>query len=252
MPDVPRRAAAGGEVRPLRLRARNLRTYPDLDLTFADGLTGILGELRDAPEGASSNGSGKSTLLEAVDIALFGRRSLAGYLTRGGDVDELMIELSFEHAGETYRIRRTFSAKGRGKTSVDLEQEVDDRWMPLTLASARETDALLVDIIGLSKETFRDSSYLRQGDGGYADPDRDARQRKEWLVEAVLGRDPVWPRLADQAKQRRKTAQQRLERITGETEQLQQLAGDVTAAEYEAKQAETELAGAIGRVEIAE
>jgi hypothetical protein len=80
-------------VKPIRLRARNLRTFPTLDITFEQGLTGILGELRDAPEGADSNGAGKSTLLEAIDIALFGRRSLAGYLTRGGDVDELMIEL---------------------------------------------------------------------------------------------------------------------------------------------------------------
>lgn len=222
-------------MKPLRLRARNLRTFPEIDLPLDEGLIGILGELRDAPEGASSNGSGKSTILEAIDIALFGRRSLAGYLTRGGDVDELMIELTFEHGVLDYRVRRTYPAKGRGKTSVDLEvshdtphHSGDDHgpgWEPLTRASARETDQLICDIIGLSQTTFRDSSYLRQGDGGYADPDRDPKQRKELLVEAVLGRDPVWPRLADTARARRKATETQLERHRGETERLTETAG---------------------------
>jgi hypothetical protein len=103
-----------------------------------------------------------------------------------------MIELEFEHAEQVYRVRRTFSARGRGKTSVDLEQVLETRtenghglnlseavarsWIPLTRASAKETDAFLCDLLGLSKETFRDSSYLRQGDGGYADPDRDPKR----------------------------------------------------------------------------
>jgi DNA repair protein SbcC/Rad50 len=243
-------------VRPLRLRARNLRTFPELDLEFRDGLIGILGELRDSPEGSSSNGAGKSTLLEAIDIALFGRRSLAGYLTRGGDVDELMVELTFEHGGETYRVRRTFSAKGRGKTSVDLERSdsiaMDGSWEPLTRASAKETDEFLVELIGLSKETFRDSAYLRQGDGGYADPGRDPRQRKQLLVEAVLGRDPVWPRLAELAKGRRKLAEQQLERVHGEAESLRVLAGGATAAEYEARQADEQVVAAAANLSTAE
>lgn len=222
-------------MRPLRLRARNFRTFPDLDLRLEAGVVGILGELRDAPEGADSNGAGKSSILEAIDIALFGRRSLAGYLTRGGDVDELLVELTFDHAGSQYRVRRTYSAKGRGKTSVDLERagaatpedgvEYPGRtpivYEPLTRSSAKETDALLCDLIGLSKETFRDSCYLRQGDGGYADPGRDPKQRKELLVEAVLGRDPIWPRLLEAAHDRRREAERELDRFAGERQQLE-------------------------------
>ena len=114
-------------MRPLRLRATNFRTYPELDITFGDGLLGVLGEIRDAPEGSSSNGSGKSSILEAIDIALFGRRSLASYLTRGADTETMMVELTFEHAGETYRVRRTYSSRGRGKTTVDLEAQLEQR-----------------------------------------------------------------------------------------------------------------------------
>lgn len=239
-------------MRPLRLRARNLRTFPDLDISFESGLVGILGELRDAPGGADSNGAGKSTLLEAIDIALFGRRSLAGYLTRGGDADELMVELTFSHAESMYRVRRTYSARGRGKTGVDLEQDVDDRWVPLTLAATKETDELIRNIVGLSRETFRDSVYLRQGDGGYADPDRDPRQRKELLVEAVLGRDPVWPRLADLAKQRRKAAEVQLERIAGERDALSDTLSGRGDAELQAAEAARTVAEAVAAVTAAE
>jgi exonuclease SbcC len=249
-------------MRPIRLRARNLRTYPELDIEFTRGVVGILGEIRDAPEGSDSNGSGKSTLLEAVDIALFGRRSLAGYLTRGGDVDELMIELTFEHGNELYRVRRAYSARGRGKTVVDLERCVwaddeirhatESQWEPLTRASSKETDVLVVDLLGLSKETFRDSAYLRQGDGGYADPERDPRQRKQLLVEAVLGRDPIWPRLQEAAKARRKQAEAQLERTRGEVESLGELAGHATAAEYEHAQAGERVVTASAAVSEAE
>lgn len=226
-------------MRPLRLRARNLRTYPDLDLEFGDGLIGILGELRDAPEGASSNGSGKSTILEALDIALFGRRSLAGYLTRGGDVDELMVELTFSARVGTYRARRTYSAKGRGKTSVDFERRDDatEEWIPLTQATAKETDDLICAVTGLSRDTFRDSSYMRQGDGGYADPDRSPSQRLQLLMESVLGRDPVWPKLAEVAKQRRKQAEAQLERVRGERESLRDLADQAQPAQVAARHA---------------
>lgn len=251
-------------MRPLRLRARNLRTYPKLDIRFGSGVVGILGELRDAPEGADSNGSGKSTILEAIDIALFGRRSLAGYLTRGGDVDELMVELIFEHGGSEYRVRRTYSAKGRGQTKVDLERAATEEpgveytfraptvYEPLTQASTRETDELLQQILGLSRDTFRDSSYLRQGDGGYADPDRDPRQRKELLVEAVLGRDPIWPRLLDLARARRKDEETQVERLTGEVESLRAQTANADALRGELRDAKGLVAAATAGLETTE
>jgi DNA repair exonuclease SbcCD ATPase subunit len=260
-------------MRPLRLRARNFRTFPTLDLEFGSGVIGILGELRDAPEGADSNGAGKSSILEAVDIVLFGRRSLAGYLTRGGDADEVMVELVFSHNAATYRVRRTYSPKGRGVTKVDLErmavaQEEDGvdyamrapmTFETLTQATGRETDALLQDIIGLSQQTFRDSAYLRQGDGGYADPDRDPKQRKELLVEAVLGRDPVWPKLAETARLRRRQGENDTALLTADLARLQEIAAgkdvceqDVAASAVIVRDATERLADAENKYRAAE
>jgi len=114
---------ARSEVKPLRLKASGFRTFADLDLTFTDGLVGILGEIRDGGA-TSSNGAGKSSILEAIEIALFGRRSLAGFLTRGGDVDTLTIELEFEHQGQRYRVRRSLK---RGRTAkCDFERWVTE------------------------------------------------------------------------------------------------------------------------------
>ncbi len=49
-----------------RLQLSNFRQYIDLDLTFDDGITAIIG----------ANGSGKSTLLEAICWALYGTEAL--------------------------------------------------------------------------------------------------------------------------------------------------------------------------------
>lgn len=248
---------------PLRLRAENFRTFGSLDIEFERGLIGILGELRDAPAGADSNGAGKSSILEAIDIALFGRRSLAGFLTRGGASTEMMLELTFEHAGDTYRVRRTFSAKGRGKTLVDLERlDLADlydapeapslAWTPMTCESAKATDALVCQTIGLSRDTFRNSSYLRQGDGSYADPARDPKQRKDLLSEAVLGADPVWPKLQTLAHDGRRTAELELQRFAGEADQARTVVaakGDVELDRVETAAAETEAVAELATAE---
>ena len=212
-------------MKPLRLRASGFRTFADLDLSFQDGLVGILGELRDAPGGASSNGAGKSSILEAIDIALFGRRSLAGFLTRGGDVDTLTIELEFSHAGDVYRVRRSYK---RGKSAkVDFEQydqvAMDGSYETLSRETTKQTDAAIIEVLNLTRATFRDSGYLRQGGGSYADPARDPKERLDLLVEAALGRDPVWPKVLDAARAARKAAEGSLERLAGETAAAREL-----------------------------
>jgi DNA repair exonuclease SbcCD ATPase subunit len=250
-------------MKPLRLRALNFRTFPELDLAFGDGLIGILGELRDAPAGADSNGAGKSSVLEAIDICLFGRRSLARFLTRGGDVDELMLELTFEHGHELYRVRRQFSARGRGKTTVDFERPVvrdfadewpnnPSSWESLTLETTKQTDLAIIEAIGLTRATFRDSGYLRQGGGSYADPSRDPKERLELLVEAALGRDPVWPTVQEAAKAARREAQAQLERLAGETLAARELIAtrpDVETAHAELLAAEQSATMALGLAE---
>lgn len=186
---------------PIRARAAGYRSYSDIEFDFPIGCTAIVGP----------NGSGKSSLLELVPLALFGSptRSLADYLNV--DRNELLIELVFEHAGDLYRVRRMYSAKGRGKTTLDLERALfstrngytDDAWTPMTRETAAATQALIEQTIGLSRETFLASAHLSQGDG-----DRFAAaapaERKRVLAEILnLG---LWDRLRDRARDDLKVA----------------------------------------------
>lgn len=167
-----------------RVRAERYRSYDELDVAIPDGALAICG----------ANGAGKSSLVELIPLALFGPpgRSLAPYLSDDEHDAPLVIAVEFEHAGDEFRVRRTYSPRGRGQTKVDLEQRVDATWMPLTAETAAATQDVLQSILGLSRETFCASAYLSQGDSA-AFTEASPRDRKAILAE-VLGLG-VWEEL---------------------------------------------------------
>jgi energy-coupling factor transporter ATP-binding protein EcfA2 len=175
-------------VNPLRLHVRNYRCFELLDLQLPDGCVAILGH----------NGEGKSSIAESIEVALFGEcrtgRLPAQLARAAGPDDELLVELELEHVGALYRIRRTYSARGRGKTTLDFEQfegeptngdgehvEELGGFVPLTRGSAKETQELIEQTLGLNRETFRASAFLAQGDGA-AFTDAAPRDRKRILA----------------------------------------------------------------------
>jgi DNA repair exonuclease SbcCD ATPase subunit len=101
-------------VNPRHLTATNYRTFPDLDIALPDGCVAVTGP----------NGAGKSSILNLVDIALFADRGELPPLLTSGE-ERLELQLEFEHAGELYRVRRTYNAAGRGKTTLDFEKWED-------------------------------------------------------------------------------------------------------------------------------
>lgn len=159
--------AGAGDFDPIRLRATSYRDYADLDLLLPEGSAAIVGE----------NGAGKSSLLEAIELALFaGRGELAQWLTVGGSSTELMLELTFRQGDAIYRVRRSYSDRGGGKTTLDLEREhaIDSlatadaplAWEPLTLGTVKETDARLLEILGFGRNTFRAGAFCQQDEAG--------------------------------------------------------------------------------------
>ncbi len=209
---------------PRRVHATNFRTYETLDLEIPYGCTAILGQ----------NGAGKSSIVQLLDLALFGAqgRSLADYLTVGCD-EPLEIGCEFEHAGALYRVRRSYSPRGRGTSKVDFErweehyvqvQGVGDMdpdeypaqaWMPLTRETAKATDELIEQTLGLSRDTFRASAFLAQGDGA-AFCEAQPRDRKAILAD-ILGLD-VYDRLGERARSDRRSVESELQRIAGALE----------------------------------
>jgi hypothetical protein len=108
--DLPATAAgASGAFNPTHLRLRNLGSFADLDLALPEGLVAIIG----------ANGAGKSTLVGAIDLALFGKEGKSWEPYVRDFCDEMMVELTFERGGETFRVRRGFA---RGKATCDFER----------------------------------------------------------------------------------------------------------------------------------
>jgi DNA repair protein SbcC/Rad50 len=219
-------------VNPLRLTLRNVRTFADLDLDLPEGRIAILGQ----------NGAGKSTLATAVDWALFGPdgRSFAGYLSQGGESTEMVLELAFEHGGREYAVRRTYSSRGNGKTTLDLQVLEGDFMKPLTRETVKQTQEHLEALLGLNRATFRASSMLVQGDGA-AFTEALPRDRKQILAR-ILGLERWDGYLADAREQ-----------IRNIEIQITNLNGRLGDSEQEIEQrAETELAIKINRETIAD
>src|SRR5574341_1417799 len=70
-------------------------------------------------------------------------------------------------------------------------------WEPLTRESSRETQAAIEQLLGLTRQTFRASAFLAQGQGA-AFTEAEPRERKALLAE-VLGLD-LWDRLLERAR----------------------------------------------------
>jgi exonuclease SbcC len=228
-------------VNPTALHLQNFRCYESLDLVLPDGCVAVLGD----------NGCGKSSLMIALDAALFGpvSRSLADLHARGADGD-LLVELEFEHAGDGYRVRRTYSPRGRGKTTCDLEQLVDGTWTSLTRGSVKETDQLICETIGLNRTTFYASSFLAQGRGGRDFADAEPSARKKVLAD-VLGLDR-YVRLQERARQDIRAFTADLQTLDGRTQAARDLVDSKQAVVAERSlvvETETEVADTIADLE---
>lgn len=174
-------------LKPITVRARNYRSFPELDFAFPTGLVAFVGD----------NGCGKSSTVNLVDVCLYAGRGELADLIRTGE-DAMEISLVFESAGSTYRVRR--SLKRGGSQKVDLEArlfESPEQWEPISLANAEETNRRIVEIIGLSRATFRASVFLRQRDRS-SFTDCGAAARKHTLIE-IIGLEE-WERLLEAAK----------------------------------------------------
>lgn len=220
---------------PLRIRARNYRTFETLDIAIPEGVAAIIGE----------NGAGKSSVVNAIDLALFGPegRSWSPYLTQGREDARLELELIFEHGDRAYRVRRGYIATGKGKTTLDLEVALPGDahsfdWRPLTRETIDATQTLLEEILGLSRETFRASAFLAQGDGA-AFTEAKPAARKE-ILGNVLGLRR-FERLRDLVRRDVKAATSEIDRLNGELQRAERELDERGVTELVRSQAEKAL-----------
>lgn len=164
---------------PLRIELKNFRAveYADIDLS-AVSLAAIAGR----------NGAGKSS-----SFTLAPRFSLFGDVIDGVALDDLVrkgaqemaVVFEFEHQGDRYRVIRTRSTKGKGKSTLELHLRVGDKWESKSAEKIPDTEAVIRDLLNLDDETFTASSMILQGQAN-AFTGATAGRRKE-ILSQILG-----------------------------------------------------------------
>ena len=143
---------------------------------------------------SGKNGHGKSALLDAITWALWGQARKSGNNTKAdlgilklGQTD-VMVIFDFTFNKETYRVKRVFSTKyGRPKAHLDFGtyNTKTDYFTPLTDKTIRKTQDCIHRTIGLTYESFVNSSFLRQGQSNEFSK-KSPKDRKEVLA-TILG-----------------------------------------------------------------
>jgi exonuclease SbcC len=165
-------------MKPLRIEIHDFGaiTYTVIDLSNVT-LAAICGP----------NGAGKSTAFTIAPMfALFGTTKSG---TRADDMvrtgtKEAGVTFDFDHQGDTWRVIRTRSTKGSGKTTLELQLKSGELWTSESGASIAETQKKIIDLLNLDAETFSASSMILQGKANEF-TSRPAGQRKAILAQIL-------------------------------------------------------------------
>ncbi len=158
-----------------RIYLRNYRVFEDeLELLLPPGLVGVYGP----------NGAGKSTLLESILWTLWGKaRTGKEEVTSSGTHGECVAEMTFEHEGHVYLVRRTIAGVN---ATVRAEAHCDGLAMA---EGVRDTGRYVHSVLGMDDGAFRASVFAEQKQLDAFSSQSPADRRK--LVLALLGVTPL-------------------------------------------------------------
>lgn len=128
------------------LSLQNFKRYASFEMTFEEGLCGILGR----------NGSGKSTIFEAVFFALYGEYKNKELLKTSGAEGNVKVELCFNINEKEYTIIREF--RGRVMTAYAMLKYGDET----TTTGAKEVTIAINKLLGMGKEAFLHTVFASQ------------------------------------------------------------------------------------------
>ena len=138
------------------------------------------------------NGHGKSALLDAITWAIWGqaRKSSGNAKADAGLIhlgqNHMMVILEFEVNGNEYRIRREYvQTKSKPFTSLDFGiKQLDGKLIALTDKTIKETQEKIEKTLGISYESFINSTFLRQGQSNEFSK-KLPKERKEILAQIL-------------------------------------------------------------------
>jgi exonuclease SbcC len=198
-----------------RIYLRNFRVFEDeLDLELPPGLVGIFGP----------NGSGKSTLLESIVWTLWGKaRTSKEEIRSAGVGGECVTELTFEHEGHLYVVRRSISG---ANSMVRAQAQCDGLIMS---EGVRDTARYVHSVLGVDDAAFRASVFAEQKQLAAFSDQTPAERRK--LVLQLLGITPLDAARDAARKDAKSTADQHqhLRRVLPDLDVLQVVVDDAEA-----------------------
>ena len=191
------------------------------------------------------NGAGKSTIWDAIIYALYGTTRASG---RDSDsvvslgFDQCSVVYEFDLNGALWRASRT---RQRGKRTTALLEVYDEEslsgWTARSDGSVRNTDRAIVELLGMSADTFLATVMVGQGDADRF-TSSDPAQRKHVLHE-VLGLD-VFTLWNKRAKEHLDEVRGDLNGLRGKAEPLMERVAGLDDVESAVADAEAKAAAA--------
>jgi len=197
-----------------------------------DPITLIVGIKND--NGKQSNGSGKSAIFDAITWALYEKSRASGSSSTGiddivrGGTDSCEVEFHFLLSDNVYRVIRSRDKKRR-KSDVTFQIKGAKKWQSVSGDSKKETNAHIVQHLGLDFDVFVNSVLLGQHEAS-AFADMTSSERKD--VVAKILQLSHYDTYSMQAKGRL----QDLDNKTIESDMFIRTHGDVEKNKIEAEQ----------------
>lgn len=203
---------------PVKLNLRNFLSYrdnvPTLDFTGLH-VACLCGD----------NGHGKSALLDAITWCLWGqaRGQVQDDLVSYG-ADEARVELEFTARDGRYRVirvrRRGSGRRRQGVSDLQLVSLTDDGEVVQVVSgnSIRETQARVVQLVGMDYNTFINSAFLLQGRANEFTSKSPAERKA--VLSAILGLE-AYERFQDLARERVAEKRSDSEQLAGRLRQIQ-------------------------------
>lgn len=179
-----------GVFEPKRLAVKNYRSYREEEFNFGEVYFATVN---------GPNGIGKSSFfMDAICDCLYEEPrdgETGSWITAGDDARSGMMNFEFGMGDTDWKIVRTRAKSG--KTTLALQQLVDDIWIDRSAEKVRDTQNKIVSLLGMDCATFRCVALIMQDAYGLF-MEADKTERMEVLAN-ILGLN-VYEQLTDLAR----------------------------------------------------
>lgn len=163
---------------PVEIEVRNYRNYRDETFSFNDIRFCTIN---------GSNGVGKSSLfMDAMADALFEETregELTGWICNDPDARSGAIKFTFKLGERLYRVTRT--RQKSGKATLNIAEFVDGEWVDRSKEKFKDTQAEIINIIGMDSLTLKACALIMQDQYGlFLQADKEARMN---IIGSILG-----------------------------------------------------------------